>query len=37
MATQLLRQGDAEVMKLYSQEKLGMMRDALAKLDRDAN
>ena len=37
MVTQMLRQGDAEVFKLYSQAKLGMMREALAKLDRLAN
>jgi integrase len=37
MVTQMLRQGDAEVFKLYSQAKLGMMREALAKLDRMAN
>ena len=37
MVTQLLRQGDAEVFKLYSQAKLGMMREALTKLDRQAN
>jgi hypothetical protein len=37
MVTQMLRQGDAEVFKLYSQAKLGMMREALAKLDRKAN
>ena len=37
METQMLRQGDAEVFKLYSQAKLGMMREALAKLDRKAN
>jgi site-specific recombinase XerD len=37
MVTQLLRQSDAEVFKLYSQAKLGMMREALAKLDRHAN
>ena len=37
MVTQMLRQGDAEVFKLYSQAKLGMMREALAKLDREAN
>jgi integrase len=37
MVTQMLRQGDAEVFKLYSQAKLGMMREALAKLDRHAN
>ncbi len=37
MVTQMLRQTDAEVFKLYSQAKLGIMREALAKLDRDAN
>jgi integrase len=37
MVTQMLRQSDAEVFKLYSQAKLGMMREALAKLDRHAN
>ena len=37
MVTQMLRQSDAEVFKLYSQAKLGMMREALAKLDRQAN
>ena len=37
MVTQMLRQGDAEVFKLYSQAKLGMMREALGKLDRMAN
>jgi integrase len=37
MVTPMLRQGDAEVFKLYSQAKLGMMREALAKLDRKAN
>jgi integrase len=37
MVTQMLRQGDADVFKLYSQAKLGMMREALAKLDRQAN
>ena len=37
MVTQMLRQGDSEVFKLYSQAKLGMMREALAKLDREAN
>ena len=37
MVTQMLRQGDAEVFKLYNQAKLGMMRKALAKLDRKAN
>jgi hypothetical protein len=33
----MLRQGDAEVFKKYSQAKLNMMREALAKLDRRAN
>lgn len=37
MVTQMLRQSDAEVFKVYSQAKLGMMREALAKLDRAAN
>lgn len=37
MVTQMLRQDDAEVFKLYSQAKLGMMREALDKLDRSAN
>jgi len=37
MVTQMLRKGDAEIFKLYSQAKLGMMREALAKLDRQAN
>ncbi len=37
MVTQILRQGDAEVFNLYSQAKLGMMREALAKLDRKEN
>ena len=37
MVTQMLRQGDAEAFKLYSQAKLGMMREALTKLDRKAN
>jgi len=37
MVTQMLRQGDADVFKLYSQAKLGMMREALTKLDRRAN
>ena len=37
MVRQLLRQGDAEVFKLYSQAKLGMVREALAKPDRKAN
>lgn len=35
--TQLLRQGDAKVFKKYSQMKLQMKREALAKLDRRAN
>jgi len=35
--TQLLRQGDARVFKKYSQMKLQMKREALAKLNRDAN
>jgi hypothetical protein len=30
----MLRQGDAGVFKRYSQAKLNMQRDALAKLDR---
>jgi len=37
MVTQMLRQGDAEVFKLYRQATFGMMREALAKLDRQAN
>ena len=37
MVTQMLRQGDAEVFELYCQAKLGMMREALTKLDRQAN
>jgi len=37
MVTQLLRQSDADVFKLYSQAKLGVMREALVKLDRQAN
>jgi len=37
MVTQMLRQADAEVFKLYSQAKLGMMREALGTLDRLAN
>jgi len=32
-----LRQGDAQVFKRYSQAKLKMMREALTKLDRQAN
>jgi hypothetical protein len=35
--TQLLRQTDAKVFKKYSQMKLQMKRDALARLNRKAN
>jgi len=35
--SQMLRQGDAQVFKRYSQAKLTMMREALAKMDRNAN
>ena len=35
--TLMLRQGDAGVFNRYSQAKLNMMREALAKLDRAAN
>ena len=35
--TQLLRQGDSKVFKKYSQMKLQMKREALEKLDRQAN
>ncbi len=35
--TQMLRQGDSTVFKRYSQAKLNMMREALARLDRNAN
>ena len=35
--TQMLRQGDSQVFKRYSQAKLGMMREALDRLDRNAN
>jgi integrase len=35
--TQLLRQGDAKVFKKYSHMKLQMKREALAKLNRQAN
>ncbi len=35
--TLMLRQGDAEAFKGYSQAKLNMMREALDKLDRRAN
>jgi hypothetical protein len=37
MITQMPRQGDADAFKLCSQAKLVMMREALAKLDRQAN
>jgi hypothetical protein len=33
----LLRQGDAKVFKKYSQMKLQMKREALAKINRQAN
>jgi len=33
----MLRQGDAQVMKKYSQMKLQMKREALEKLNRRAN
>jgi hypothetical protein len=35
--TQLLRQGDAQVFKKYSQMKLQMQREALTKINRHAN
>ena len=35
--TQMLRQSDAQVMKKYSQMKLQMKREALIKLNRQAN
>lgn len=35
--TQLLRQGDAKVFKKYSQMKLMMKREALQKINRQAN
>ncbi len=35
--TQLLRQGDAKVFKKYSQMKLQMKREALQKMNRQAN
>ena len=35
--TQMLRQGDAQVLKKYSQMKLQMKREALVKLNRQAN
>jgi integrase len=37
MVMQMLRQGDAEVFKLYSQAKLGMMGRRCARLDQQAN
>jgi hypothetical protein len=33
----MLRQGDAKVFRKYSQAKLLMMREALEKIDRQAN
>ena len=35
--TQMLRQGDAQVFKKYSQMKLRMKREALEELNRRAN
>ena len=35
--TQMLRQGDAKVFKKYSQMKLQMKREALVKINRQAN
>jgi hypothetical protein len=35
--SQLLRQDDPVVFKRYSQAKLNMMREALGRLDRQAN
>jgi hypothetical protein len=35
--TQLLRQSDSSVFKRYSQAKLVMMREALTRLERQAN
>jgi hypothetical protein len=35
--TQMLRQGDAQVFKKYSQMKLQMKREALEKLNRRAS
>jgi hypothetical protein len=35
--TQMLRQGDAQVFKKYSQMKLQMKREALEKINRRAN
>ena len=37
VVTQMLRQGDAALLKLYSQAKLKMMREALTQFDRNAN
>ena len=37
MGDPVLRQGDAKVFKKYSQMKLQMKREALAKLNRRAN
>lgn len=33
----MLRKGDADMFKSFSQAKLNMMREALAKLERSAN
>jgi len=35
--TQLLRQGDSQVFKRYSQIKLQMKREALEKINRQVN
>ena len=35
--TQLLRQGDSQVFKRYSQMRLQMKREALEKINRQAN
>ena len=35
--TLMLRQGDAQVFRKYSQAKLNMVREAPSKLDRQAN
>lgn len=35
MITQMRRQGDAESFQVYNYAKLGMMREALAKLNRE--
>ncbi len=37
LVTQLLRQGDSQVFKKYSQMKLQMQREALEKMNRQAN